>query len=271
MSDAHSTDHRYIPASPTDLRSPCPAVNTLANHGYISRSGRNIRANEIYAALSHLGCDNLLSAIFSYPIYAEVPASNSPKPPKASWWSVIKNPLKHVFSKFAMRNPGQTDAEGKACLNLDQLSRHGVVEHDVSLSRFDTAQGDNHSRQPELIKDMLAASSNGSTLTISDLVALRKRRHERQSRENPEMQYGSFENTLASAEIALILKVLGNGHEVPVSYVKALFGEERLPTEEGWKKRVWWRVGFVELNILATKVKGLLGDSGAKEGHQHAS
>ncbi|KAF7297944.1 Heme-thiolate peroxidase [Mycena chlorophos] len=33
------TDHPYIAPGPEDLRGPCPGMNTLANHGYIPRSG----------------------------------------------------------------------------------------------------------------------------------------------------------------------------------------------------------------------------------------
>ncbi|KAF7362906.1 Cloroperoxidase [Mycena venus] len=34
--------HAFIPAKSTDLRAPCPGLNTLANHGYLPRDGRNI-------------------------------------------------------------------------------------------------------------------------------------------------------------------------------------------------------------------------------------
>ena len=30
-----STSHSFIPPGPSDLRSPCPALNALANHGYM--------------------------------------------------------------------------------------------------------------------------------------------------------------------------------------------------------------------------------------------
>lgn len=73
-----------------------------------------------------------------------------------------------------------------------------------------------------------------------------------------------MQNQTACTEVALILKVFGNGSEVPVSYMKALF-EERLPREEGWKKRVWWSLGLVELSMLVERLKGLVGDFGGKE------
>ena len=178
---------------------------------------------------------------------------------------MFSNPFTHMFKFFAMRTPGQTDSDGIPCLNLDQLRKPDCVEHDISLTRFDHAQGDNLTPQPELIKDLLASSSDGSTLTIADLASLRKNRIARQKRENPILRYGAFQNQIACTEIALILKVLGAGNQVPVSYVKAFFEEERLPREEGWKPRVWWALGLVELNALTGKVKSLVGDfSGEK-------
>jgi hypothetical protein len=32
-------DHQYQAPLPTDVRGPCPAANTMANHGYIDRTG----------------------------------------------------------------------------------------------------------------------------------------------------------------------------------------------------------------------------------------
>ena len=39
------SEHRYEPPRPTDSRSPCPALNVLANHGYLPRDGKNIPAD----------------------------------------------------------------------------------------------------------------------------------------------------------------------------------------------------------------------------------
>ena len=50
----------YCPPSKTNLRSPCPLVNALANHGHIPRDGRNIRYNDLHAALGVTGLSNVL-------------------------------------------------------------------------------------------------------------------------------------------------------------------------------------------------------------------
>ena len=34
-----SNAHAYKAPGPTDLRGPCPAMNAVANHGYIARNG----------------------------------------------------------------------------------------------------------------------------------------------------------------------------------------------------------------------------------------
>ncbi|CAF1003287.1 unnamed protein product [Adineta steineri] len=33
------SDHPFIPPGSNDIRGPCPALNTAANHGYLNRSG----------------------------------------------------------------------------------------------------------------------------------------------------------------------------------------------------------------------------------------
>jgi hypothetical protein len=41
----------YAPAPPSSLRSPCPMINTLSNHGYLPRDGRSVRLSEVKTAL----------------------------------------------------------------------------------------------------------------------------------------------------------------------------------------------------------------------------
>ena len=248
----------YAPVKPGDLRSPCPAINALANHGYIPRDGRNVRANEILDGMNQYGLGSFLGAVFTHPIFLEQSSKSTKKP---TWWNTLVHPFATAFASFGMREPEQRDADGVACLNLDQLALHNVVEHDVSMTRLDFAQGDNNTAQPQLIADLLASSSNGKTITIPDFVGLRKRRYEKQKEDNQKLEFQGMQVQIACTEIALILKVFGNGKEVPVDYVRAFFQEGRLPRNEGWLKRRWWTLGLIELNMLASKIKGFLGPS----------
>ena len=56
----------YGTPSAADLRSPCPIVNALANHGYIPRDGRNVRSDEIYAAMAELGASCTVRAVLTF-------------------------------------------------------------------------------------------------------------------------------------------------------------------------------------------------------------
>ena len=56
----------YCAPSTADLRSPCPIVNALANHGYIPRDGRNVRSNEMYAAMAELGASWTVRATLTF-------------------------------------------------------------------------------------------------------------------------------------------------------------------------------------------------------------
>ncbi|KAL8875604.1 MAG: hypothetical protein Q9198_006061 [Flavoplaca austrocitrina] len=250
----------YAPVNPNDLRSPCPAINALANHGYLPRDGRNVLASEIFDGMNHLGLGTFLGYMFTHPIFLENPSKVVKS--QSSWLTTVSHPFASAFAAFGMRDPGQKDAAGVACLNLDQLALHNVVEHDVSLTRRDFAQGDNNMPQADLIEDLLNASRNSKTITIDDFVKLRKRRYERQRADNPKLEFQGMQVQIACTEVALILKVFGNGSEVPVDYVRAFFQDGRLPREEGWSKRRWWTLGLVELNMLASKIKGLLGPPG---------
>jgi hypothetical protein len=254
----------FSPAEPTDLRSPCPLVNSLANHGYIPRDGRNVHASELRAGMNEIGLSSVLGAMLSNPIFLEHTGQNSDatQQPRSFWsktWYLISSPWAIAFSALGMRKPGQKDSTGKECLNLDQLALPGVIEHDISLTRRDHQQGDNISLQPDLVRDLLASSSDGGrTLTAEDLAAFRRRRIQEQKEINPGLIYGPNQHKLACAEIATVLKLFGDGKKVPCEYARSFFLEERLPIREGWKKRRWWTLGLLEVIWSTRTIKKIV-------------
>ncbi|KAJ4132742.1 hypothetical protein NW754_015556 [Fusarium falciforme] len=218
----------YAPSRPGDLRGPCPLINSLANHGYLPRDGRNVRVEEVLAGMDAVGLSKALGAVFANPIFNERAPSkfhNDPVPQRTF---------------------------------LQSLALPNVVEHDISLTRRDHQQGDNRTPQKDLIEDLLASAKDGKTITAQDLGDLRKRRIERQKADNPGCQYGAFEHDLSCAEIALVLNVIGNGSEVPCDYARAFFLEERLPIKEGWKAKTT-RFGVIALITARNKIKKLIG------------
>jgi hypothetical protein len=46
----------FMPPLDSDIRGPCPGLNSLANHGFLPRDGKNIHVTDIVAAMDkHLG------------------------------------------------------------------------------------------------------------------------------------------------------------------------------------------------------------------------
>ncbi|KIM33590.1 hypothetical protein M408DRAFT_60998 [Serendipita vermifera MAFF 305830] len=94
-----SHPHEYIPAQEGFGRSPCPALNALANHGYLPRDGKNISIPQLVKALT--GVYNL-----SYPL------------------------------AFALASLGVILCGHGLYLDLEGLRKHNVIEHDASMVRI---------------------------------------------------------------------------------------------------------------------------------------
>ncbi len=136
------------------------------------------------------------------------------------------------------------------------------------MSRRDVTQGDNHTKQDDLVADMLASSRDGRDITVDEWAGFRVRRIGQQKRDNEKLEFGPAQDTMGLAETAFVQTVFGDrarGWRVPVAYMAAVFGEERLPVEEGWRKRRWWwQVGFIELTMRAQAFKKVVASIGSK-------
>ncbi|CAN8102718.1 unnamed protein product [Discula destructiva] len=249
----------YSPAGPTDLRSPCPMVNCLANHGYIARDGRNIHSKELYAAVQKVGIGAGLGAAFSYLIFYEHHSKPEDAEPGKSCWKRVWTTL-NPLAAFGMRRPGQTDSMGRPVLNFDQLALPGAIEHDISLTRRDHQQTQgNNALQIDLVEGLLNSSKDGRRITRANLADYRKLRIAVQREENPDSLYRTPQKLLSYGEIALILGIIGDGDSVSTEYAKAFLMEERLPYREGWRSRRWWKLGFLELQLSIFRVWRLMG------------
>ncbi|KAJ3011222.1 UNVERIFIED_CONTAM: hypothetical protein HDU68_001779 [Siphonaria sp. JEL0065] len=186
---------------PTDARAPCPALNSLANHGYLPRDGRKITKEMFDQALFAKGA---------------FPFANDPNSPTG------------------VRHESELLANGTPYLNLDDLNTHNRIEHDVSLTRQDAHFGDNHTIDPTLVKQFLGSSSDGAVISAKDLVKYRLSRYNDSKKRNPELTFGALQEGMAWGEASLVLTVFGNGNYVPVSHVESFFLHERIP--DSYKK-----------------------------------
>ena len=177
-----------IPTS-AQFRSPCPGLNTLANHGLLPRSGRDVTLQMVYAAFAPLN--------FSFDI-----------------------------ADFAFA--GALRTLNKTAVNLNELNKHNVLEHDASLSRADIGLGgDGQTFNKDLFKGALAIYKEGGKYTSARTLGLARFRRVTESfKNNPKFTWTAQNSFISHGESALFSSLLGNltTGAARVDFVKILFG-----------------------------------------------
>ncbi|KAJ7108780.1 Peroxidase, family 2-domain-containing protein [Mycena epipterygia] len=203
-SDTHG--NAFIPAKSTDSRSPCPGLNTLANHGYLPRNGLNFSIPQLMdAALQGFNLDF--------------------------------NPIL-VAAKFGLLSG--TDAGSMQTMDLGALALHNLIEHDASISRndFGDGTGDNLHFNETTFSTLANANPGKDYYDPTSAGQVQKARLAFSVATNPNVTNTAKEFKLRSRESALYLSIFGNPLTgvAPKEYVQIFFREERLPIAEGWKK-----------------------------------
>ena len=223
----------------TDLRSPCPALNTLANHGHLCvkyslslanaskclqslrspRDGRNVSAWDItYHVNAVYGLSIPLAALIAYGTVF-----------------LLKKPL---FSK----------------INLQDIATNPGVEHCASLAHTNTpkyAEFGATSVCPHLSKKLLEEANDGG-YTAHDFARIRVRRER-----EPGMNLQGWRGEIARGECSLTLNVFaGDDGKVSKEVIDRWWINEQLP--EGFKparKTTLWRAAKVGTDIRNTMKK----------------
>jgi len=200
-SSAADGSHEWIAPKATDLRSPCPGLNTLANHGYLSRDGKNISIPMILQAAIdgfNVGPDAILQA-----------------------------------AKF-----GLLSGDAPITLNLDALKLHNLIEHDASLSRGDFALGDNLHFNETIFTTLANSNPGVDYYNATSASQVQDSRLAISLATNPNITNTGKEFDVRTRESALYLSVMGNilTGVAPKKFVQIFFREERLPIAEGWKR-----------------------------------
>ncbi|UJO18822.1 Putative sterigmatocystin biosynthesis peroxidase stcC [Fulvia fulva] len=214
--------HEYTAPGPNDVRSPCPGINSAADHGYIPRSGKNLSPIVVAQGLLeglNVGLD------FGLPVALAATLSNP-------------NPLAGTF-------------------DMDDLREHNFpIEHDVSLSRQDFYQGDNLHFNQSVFNEVLSFYSNTNRTTISLAAdALWSRIRTKRSLNGDEEIYSGRQLVLGLVETSLYMSLMGDPltGDAPIDYVKSFFEQERLPYELGWTAPAV-QINFVTLGAMAAQV-----------------
>ncbi|KAN0125905.1 heme-thiolate peroxidase [Russula decolorans] len=191
--------HEWSPQQPGEVRSPCPALNALANHNYLPHDGKELNASNITHALEE-----------GYGLSGQ-----------------LANFL--VIGGIALL--GQVGSFG-----LNDLARHNRIEHNASLVHDDTKPRDEYAPippNPELVKQFMEEVKDGQFVTVEDVARARV------WRESQCPALNNFQAEIARGEMAIALGLFSESESdthkqgIPVDLLRAWFSEERLP--DGWK------------------------------------
>jgi hypothetical protein len=197
------TGQSYVPAGNGDKRGPCPAMNAMANHGYINHNGTAILRDDLA---------NAFNSVYNLDL------------------SAAQNLVDQAIAEV-----GYADANGNKMIDLDAFDKHNFIEHDASLSRKDYGDGDNHTPQAALIAQLKGLSTDGTSLGWNEMAKARKLRAAQEQAVDPSYTLDAKHAFLALGESATFLRLLGTGDAMPLDWVDSWLAEERIP--DGWVKR----------------------------------
>lgn len=186
----------YVAPTANDNRSPCPAFNTMANHGVFPRDGSKIQRSKIVDAFKKY--------------FAFAPA----------------------LTDFIIDNAFASGVGDKQAGTIDlvQLRAHNKIEHDASLTRDDAFFGDHWTVNQTLVKQMVSFS-NGKFLTLRQLGRYRKFRKQASVDNNPQFKNNEL---IALSEAAALAAVFGGrrrAYTVPVRWLTSFLRDEKYPSD----------------------------------------
>ncbi|KAF7373225.1 HEME-HALOPEROXIDASE domain-containing protein [Mycena sanguinolenta] len=239
-------EYPFIPAGTSDRRSPCPALNALANHGYLPRHGTQITFMQLLHAIKMVYNLSLPLALLLT---------------LAGFLTCGKLSISWAKPKTASKPDSFVPYQGHEwglpiswTLSLSDLSARGwnKIAHDASLVHPSGIPS--HAPDPILIASLLsfASDSHEAGLTLDGLAAV----HAQRERTLPH-RLGSLHEQVACGECALAWLVMGNPATgvIDLETLEQWFGDERLP--DGWwnLKRPTEAVGLIRARKTAGKVQ----------------
>ncbi|CAF0978072.1 unnamed protein product [Didymodactylos carnosus] len=210
--------HPFRPPGATDVRGPCPGLNTAANHGYINRSGI-VGIDEVVKGLTtmyNIGED--LAVILA--------VTNT---------FFLGNP---ETGKFSI---GHSSDETGAFMGIipGGLNEHNTLELDASLTRndYDLANGDNWSFNGTLYGMMheVAKETSNGLYTIEAIAAYRRKRYQQSRRDNKKFFFDVRALHSYGAATFLYEVFPSAVDKIPSEEViSSFFGAQRLWDHSGW-------------------------------------
>ncbi|KAF9052203.1 Cloroperoxidase [Hymenopellis radicata] len=216
--------HPFIAPGPNDQRDHAvPAMNTLANHGYISRDGIT-NFEEIVRAL--MEAFNLERTFGANMAANNMLTRGNPFVDKLSIGGV---------SPHVPPLPGQIDGP-----ETGGIAKHGRFEGDASMTRADAFIGDNRNFQENLYdQDILqlekfgdnGPEGNDTIFNLETLVAMKIQNIQADQVANPKFEFAARRMNAAYGETAFIMNVFANGttKQATLDIISSFFRDQKFP------------------------------------------
>lgn len=237
---ARGHHHQYIPPRlGVDSRSPCPALNSMANHQYL------------YAC--HL--------VFACLTWLIVRVFYSPHDGKRITFFELVRAQQEVYNTTFVLAAILALAGILVCghwgtLTLSDLSAHNKIEHDGSMVHADASTGDATSVDSDLMNQLLSecTASKGRALSISDYIRAKVRRDAGLASPLDELHA-----EIARGEFGLTFRTFGvdkgQGLEISKERLISWFRDERLPDDWVAPEQ---SIGVMEAAKLSKAIKSLV-------------
>ncbi|KAJ3301166.1 hypothetical protein HDV03_001221 [Kappamyces sp. JEL0829] len=220
---------QWAPKAASDVRSPCPIFNTMANHGFLPRDGKTPmpRQDVVKAFQTQMSIDPSLTNLL-------------------------------IDATFQL---GLGSAASQS-FSLEDLNTHNAIEHDASLFRNDNQGGlfNNHDVNATLVQQLVSYSTDGKHISINDLAKYRRDRFAYAKKSDPFFTFGPKQEFLAFGESALLAETISaaNPKMIPIDVMVEFVLNERLPTAQGWVKRPD-SVNSFNVGVFAAELKAKAG------------
>ncbi|KZS95588.1 Cloroperoxidase [Sistotremastrum niveocremeum HHB9708] len=234
--------HPFVPPGLKDQRGPCPALNTLANHGYLPHTGVVHLEQIINATREGFNMDYDLAAFLGSFLML---ARGNPEYNLLS----IGGEDEQVPS-LPVKVDGKCPRGG--------LAKHGRFEGDVSMTREDAELGDDRNFQDNLYDQFLTFigkyGDDSKVTGPNSLVNLQVMKHFKYQRfvdeqmRNPKLSFHASRLASSYNEAAFILKFFANGTDetLTVSSLGSIFRNQSFAPN-------WWRRASPgDLNLIAS-------------------
>ncbi|OJA15798.1 hypothetical protein AZE42_10993 [Rhizopogon vesiculosus] len=208
----------FRPPHEGDSRCSCPALNAMANHGIVARSGRGIS----FVELNH-----------------QIRTTYNFGPSFCSY-------VPHFAARMLKKS------YSKDTFDLEELDLHNGIEHDGSLFRLDTALEPNQSvKHIPFIEEMLASATGKDKegrdiITSKDVSRILGKRRAVARAVNSEFSLSFFHKIFGSANSSTLLTIFGGR----VDDLNSILLHERIP--DGWESRVRQPYGLTMMHFNKT-------------------